>query len=93
MKEAKQTQRNARRRRRSAKPRYRAPRFDNRFRQQGRLPPSLLSRIGNVLTWTDRYRRWAHVRRIEVERVRFATQLLQTPEIAGVAYQQGTRAT
>jgi 5-methylcytosine-specific restriction endonuclease McrA len=90
VKSAKQTQRNARRRRRSVNLRYRAPRFDNRGRQQGWLPPSLLSRIGNVLTWTNRYRRWAHVRRIEVERVRFDTQLLQNPEIEGVDYQQGT---
>ncbi len=90
--EAKQTQRNARRRRRSANLRYRAPRFNNRGTPSGWLPPSLLSRIGNVLTWTDRCRRWAPVRRIDVERVRFDTQLLQNPEIAGVDYQQGTLA-
>jgi len=89
---AKQTQRNARRRRRSANLRHRAPRFANRGIPKGWLPPSLLSRIGNVLTWTGRCRRWVAVSRIDVERVRFDTQLLQHPEIAGVAYQQGTLA-
>jgi 5-methylcytosine-specific restriction endonuclease McrA len=83
------TQRNARRRRRSANLRYRAPRFDNRGIKQGWLPPSLLSRVGNVMTWTRRLSRWAPVTRIEVEQVRFDTQLLQHPDIAGVEYQQG----
>lgn len=85
----KQTQRNARRRRRSANLRHRAPRFANRAVPKGWLPPSLRSRLGNILTWTSRYGRWAPVSRIEVEQVRFDTQLLEHPEISGVEYQQG----
>ena len=81
-----------RRRRRSANLRYRPPRFDHRRRPQGWLPPSLTSRVGNVLNWTRRYGRWAPVRRIEVERVKFDPQLLQNPEISGIEYQQGERA-
>jgi len=88
--EAKQTQRNARRR--SANLRYRAARFANRSLPKGWLPPSLRSRIGNVRTWTQRCRSFAPVSRIEVERVRFDTHLLQHPEIAGTDYQQGTLA-
>lgn len=83
------TQRNARRRRRSANVRHRKPRFANRGIKAGWLPPSLLSRVGNTVTWTDRLRRWAPVTHLEVERVRFDTQLLQHPEIAGVEYQRG----
>jgi 5-methylcytosine-specific restriction endonuclease McrA len=79
----------ARRRRRSAHLRYRKPRFENRSRSQGWLPPSLRSRLANVLSWSRRYRRWAPMTRIDVERVRFDTQLLQNPEIAGVHYQRG----
>lgn len=86
---AKQTQRNARRRRRSANLRHRQPRYENRRIPTGWLPPSLLSRVGNVLSWTARYTRWAPVTRIEVERARFDTQLLQNPEIDGVQYQRG----
>ncbi len=78
-----------RRRRRSNNLRYRPARFANRKRQSGWLPPSLSSRIGNVLTWARRYRRWAPLTRIEVERVKFDLALLQNPELAGVAYQRG----
>ncbi len=85
----KQTQRNARRRRRSANLRHRAPRFANRAVAKGWLPPSLRSRVDNILTWARRYARWAPISRIEVERVRFDTQLLEHPEISGVEYQQG----
>jgi 5-methylcytosine-specific restriction endonuclease McrA len=85
----KQTQRNARRRRRSANLRHRAPRFANRAVAKGWLPPSLRSRVDNILTWARRYGRWLPISRIEVERVRFDTQLLEHPEISGVEYQQG----
>jgi hypothetical protein len=87
--QGKQTQSNARRRRRSANLRHRAPRFDNRAVAKGWLPPSVCSRVGNILTWTRRYSRWVPICRIEVERVRFDTQLLANPEIQGVEYQQG----
>ena len=78
-----------RRRRRYANLRHRPPRFRNRRRAEHWLPPSLRSRIGNGLTWAQRYQRWAPVSRIEVERVKFDTQLLEHPEVEGVAYQRG----
>jgi 5-methylcytosine-specific restriction endonuclease McrA len=78
-----------RRRRRSANLRYRPARFLNRRRPPGWLPPSLRSRIDNVVSWARRYRRWVPLVRLEVERVKFDTQLLQQPEISGVAYQRG----
>ena len=66
-----------RRRRRSANLRYRPPRFLNRRRPPGWLPPSLRSRIGNVLTFARRSQHWAPLTRIDVERVKFDTQLLR----------------
>ena len=78
-----------RRRRRSANLRYRASRFLNRRRPSGWLPPSLRSRVGNVLTWARRYHRWAPLQRIEVERVKFDLTLMQHPEVSGVEYQRG----
>ncbi len=78
-----------RRRRRSANLRYRPPRFSNRRRASGWLPPSLNSRLANGLTWVRRYRRWVPISRIEVERVKFDQELMQNPEIAGVEYQRG----
>src|SRR5260370_4133546 len=79
----------ARRSRRSAHLRYRPPRFAHRTRPKGWLPPSLRSRIGNVLTWAQRYRRWAPLTRLEVERVKFDLHLMQNPELAGIEYQRG----
>ncbi len=78
-----------RRRRRSANLRYRPSRFTNRRRSPGWLPPSLRSRVGNVLTWARRYCRWVPLTRIEVERVKFDMQLLQNPDITGLEYQSG----
>ena len=57
--EAKQKQANARRRRRSANLRHRAPRFLNRRRAPGWLPPSIRSRVDNVVSWTARSCRFA----------------------------------
>ncbi len=78
-----------RRRRRSAHLRYRPSRWRNRLRPRGWLPPSLRSRVGNVLTWARRYQRWVPLSQMEVERVKFDLALLQHPEITGVAYQRG----
>src|SRR6266700_1649667 len=78
-----------RRRRRAANLRYRAPRGDHRRRGPGWLPPSLQSRLGNVLCWARRYQRWVPVCRIEVERVKFDLALLEKPELTGVEYQRG----
>ena len=78
-----------RRRRRSANLRYRAPRFLNRRRAAGWLAPSLRSRIEQVVQWSKRYQRFAPQSRIEVEWVKFDTQLLQNPELSGVDYQRG----
>jgi hypothetical protein len=81
-----------RRGRRNRHTRYRPARFLNRRRREGWLPPSLESRIANVLTWTLRLMRLAPVAAISQELVRFDTQIMQTPDISGVEYQQGTLA-
>jgi len=78
-----------RRRRRTANIRYREPRFNNRTRPKGWLPPSLKSRVDNVMAWVTRFRRWCPVSAISVERVRFDMQIIENPEISGVEYQQG----
>lgn len=79
-----------RRGRRNRKTRYRAPRFLNRTRPAGWLPPSLKSRVDNVRTWVGRLIARVPVKAVAVETVRFDTQALQNPEISGVQYQQGT---
>jgi 5-methylcytosine-specific restriction endonuclease McrA len=81
-----------RRSRRGRKTRYRAPRFDNRTRPEGWLPPSLESRVANVLTWVGRLLRLCPITAASQELVRFDLQKEQDPEISGIAYQQGTLA-
>jgi hypothetical protein len=65
-----------RRSRRNRKTRYRKPRFDNRRRQEGWLPPSLESRLGNIETWVQRYRQYAPIAALSMELVKFDTQAM-----------------
>lgn len=91
--EALDTRRAMRRSRRARHTRYRKPRFDNRRnKREGWLPPSQISRISNVLTWVQRLIRLCSVRAISMELIKFDMQAMDTPEIAGIAYQQGTLA-
>ncbi len=81
-----------RRSRRNRKTRYRKPRFLNRKRSKGLLAPSLQSRIDNIITWVERYRKFAPIQAISLELVRFDMQLMRNPDIEGKEYQQGTLA-
>lgn len=81
--------RGIRRSRRHRHTRYRQPRFNNRTRKPGWLPPSLQSRVDNITSWTTRLRGFAPLTALSMELVRFDTQKLQNPEISGVEYQQG----
>lgn len=78
-----------RHRRRTKNLRYRPPRWNNRTRPKGWLPPSLKSRVDNIVSWTDKYCKLAPISFISVETVRFDTQKMENPEISGVEYQQG----
>src|SRR5262249_11703174 len=80
-----------RRSRRQRTTRYRQPRFLNRRRPDGWLPPSLASRVHNVMTWVKRLTRAVPIAALSQELVRFDTQLMQHPDITKPRYQQGTR--
>ena len=81
--------RNCRRRRRGNL-RHRAPRFLNRTKPQGWLPPSLRHRVDTATAWVAKLVKLAPVTGIVEEFVKFDTQKLQNPEISGIEYQQGT---
>lgn len=81
--------RQLRRGRRSRNLRYRAPRFLNRRKPKGWLPPSLKHRVDTTMSWVNRLRRLAPVSGIAQELVKFDTQLMQNPDISGIGYQQG----
>lgn len=72
--------------------RYRAPRFNNRTKPKGWLPPSLQHRVDTTLAMTVLLRKLYPVAKFAFEYVKFDTQLMQNPEISGVEYQQGTLA-
>src|SRR5499427_7382021 len=75
-----------RRGRRQRTTRYRPPRFHNRRRKAGWLPPSLESRVTNVLTWVKRLARLCPLVAISLELVKFDLQQLEQPEISGTQY-------
>jgi len=83
-------QRKGHRRFRRSRLRYRPARFLNRTRKAGWLPPSLQHRVDTILTWVQKFLRWAPVTTLSQELVRFDMQALQNPDISGVEYQQGT---
>jgi 5-methylcytosine-specific restriction endonuclease McrA len=90
IKSALESRRQLRRGRRSRKTRYRQPRFDNRTRPEGWLPPSLMSRVYNIQAWVRRLSTFAPVSAFSLELVRFDTQKLENPDISGIEYPQGT---
>jgi len=74
-------------------PGSRKPRFANRRNKQpGWLPPSLQSRISNVLTWVRRLSGCCPITAISLELVKFDLQQMENPAIGGAQYQQGTLA-
>lgn len=90
IKEALDQRRAVRRSRRQRKTRYRKPRFQNRRRREGWMPPSLESRVANVVTWVQRLQRVAPLTALSQELVKFDLQQMDNPEISGVEYQHGT---
>lgn len=76
-----ESRRSLRRTRRNRKTRYRKPRFDNRTRPKGWLPPSLQHRVDTTMTWVNRLSRFCAVDSIAQELVRFDTQLMQNPDV------------
>ncbi|MBW4569887.1 MAG: HNH endonuclease [Tolypothrix carrinoi HA7290-LM1] len=84
-----ESRRAIRRNRRNRKTRYRKPRFLNRTRREGWLPPSLESRIENILTWVRRITRYVPITGISQELVKFDLQAMQNPQVSGKEYQQG----
>ncbi|KAF3888841.1 MULTISPECIES: RNA-guided endonuclease IscB [Nostocales] len=78
-----------RRSRRTRRLRYRQKRFD-RKKPDGWLAPSLRHRLLSTQTWIKRLLKIAPIKSIAIESVKFDLQKLETPDIEGLEYQQGT---
>jgi N6-L-threonylcarbamoyladenine synthase len=78
-----------RRNRRSRKTRYRQPRFDNRTKPKGWLPPSLQSKKDSTVKIVKELSKILPISKVRVEIAKFDTQKLQDPDIKGEEYQCG----
>ncbi len=78
-----------RRSRRNRKTRYRKPRFLNRRKPEGWLPPSIESRVQNTFFWIDRFKSFLPKVTLHLEVGKFDVAKLIDPTINGVNYQQG----
>ncbi len=78
-----------RRSRRNRKTRYRKPRFENRAKPEGWLPPSIQSRIDNTINWINKIANALPAPEITVEVGKFDAAKLKNPDIQGKEYQNG----
>ncbi len=83
------TRAGVRRSRRSRRLRYRQKKFD-RKKPNGWLPPSLRHRLLTTETWMKRLLKVTPIKSIAIESVKFDLQKMETPDIEGIEYQQGT---
>lgn len=75
--------------RRGRKTRYRQPRFLNRTRKVGWLPPSVESRVTNTESVICRLAGRCPITSASVELVKFDTQAMVNQEISGTEYKRG----
>ncbi len=77
------------RRNRRNKLRYRQPRFNNRTRPKGWLPPTLKSKAESTIKIVKQLSEILPINKVKVEIAKFDTQKLQNPDIQGEEYQKG----
>jgi hypothetical protein len=69
---------------------YRKPRFNNRARKEGWLPPSIERRYQTHLSIISRVKRILPISKTIIETANFDIQKIINPEISGIGYQQGS---
>ena len=73
------------------KKRWRRTRIEHQqVADNGWVAPSLMSRVFNLETWTQRLCKVYPITQLAIENVKFDMQLLEKPDIHGIEYQQGT---
>lgn len=78
-----------RRDRRNRKTRYRKPRFLNRKRKEGWLPPSVEGKLNANFFWIDKFCSLVPNPILHIEVGKFDIAKMINPNISGVEYQQG----
>jgi hypothetical protein len=77
------------RRGRRNKLRYRQPRFLNRKKRIGLLPPSVQRKVDTHINFLTRLARFIPITKVRIEGANFDIQKIMNPEISGTGYQQG----
>ncbi|MCH4170684.1 MAG: RNA-guided endonuclease IscB [Lactobacillus sp.] len=75
--------------RRARKTRYRLPRFLNRAKPAGWLPPSVASKVQHNITWIQRLQAVLPKAELHIEVGKFDMAKMKQPDITGIGYQQG----
>ena len=78
------------RRNRRSRLRFRQPRFDNRRRPKGSLPPSIRHNLDQISKWAQTMAQLYPISNIRVSTAKFDIQLMENPDIQGEEYQHGT---
>ena len=82
--------RTSNRKNRRSRLRYRKPRFNNRRKPKGSLPPSIRHNLDQIDRWTRTLIQLYPISNIRVSTSRFDIQLMENPNIQGEEYQHGT---
>ncbi|MCH4170837.1 MAG: RNA-guided endonuclease IscB [Lactobacillus sp.] len=83
------TRRSYRRGRRNRNTKYRQPRFLNRARSAGWLPPSVASKVQHNINWIRRFQAVLPKTELHIEVGKFDMAKMVQPGITGLGYQQG----
>ena len=85
------TARSSIRRNRRGRIRRRPAKFSNRTRKQDWLPPSMKSRLANIITTVKHLRGLFPVTELKLESYKFDPRLMQDPDVHGTGYQTSER--
>jgi 5-methylcytosine-specific restriction endonuclease McrA len=77
------------RRLRRSRLRYRKPRFNNRTKKEGWLPPSTQRKFDTHLTLINAFKKYLPISKVIIEVGKFDIQKINNPEIEGKGYQEG----
>ena len=69
---------------------HREPRFDNRKKEKGFLPPSTQRRVDTHIRLVEKLSQWLPITKVRVEVASFDIQKIKNPDIEGKEYQRGS---
>jgi hypothetical protein len=77
------------RRLRRSRLKYRKPKFNNRKKPEGWLPPSIHRRFDTHINLISTLKKYLPIKKVTIEIAKFDIQKIENPDISGIGYQQG----